>query len=123
MHNYIGVGPGAHGRFDEGQARVGTVAISDPRAWGTQVREKDHGRLSEETVSTADQATEMMLMGLRLSEGVSLSRYQELAGAPLDPQKLLSLTGTGLVSLAGDRLTVTATGRPLLNSVLKELLA
>lgn len=127
MHDYIGVGPGAHSRFDEsipGQTieRRATITLSDPRAWATRVRSEGDGIVSDEPVSFADQATEMMLMGLRLTEGVSLARYEGLAGRPLDGSKLADLEQAGLITRDGDRLKATASGRPVLNAVLGQLL-
>ena len=128
MHDYIGVGPGAHGRFDEtsgnkNSGRRATIALSDPKAWAAKVRAEGNGLASDEPVTPADQATEMMLMGLRLTEGVSLARYQRLAGKPLAAKTLEDLQESGLVICRDDRLTVTGAGRPVLNSVLRTLLA
>ena len=127
MHDYIGVGPGAHGRFDEKSgdetsSRRATIALSDPKAWAAKVRAEGNGLASDEPVTPADQATEMMLMGLRLTEGVSLARYDRLAGQPLAAKTLDDLQESGLVACNGDRLTVTDPGRPVLNSVLRTLL-
>lgn len=126
MNDYIGVGPGAHGRFNEdrapGSQRRATIAISDPKAWSAKVGSAGSGLLSDEKVSLPDQATEMMLMGLRLTEGVSLARFEALAGKALATQPLDILEKNDMVHRQGDRLTVTATGRPVLNSVLAHLL-
>jgi oxygen-independent coproporphyrinogen-3 oxidase len=123
MHDYIGVGPGAHGRFREGAARRATVALSDPHAWSAQVQAKGHGLATDEPVALLDQATEMMLMGLRLDEGVSLSRYEALAGTPLARAPLERLQSQGLISKKGENLRATDAGRPVLNAVLAALLA
>ena len=122
MHDYIGVGPGAHGRFDEKSGRRATIALSDPKAWAAKVRMTGSGILSDEPITSADQATEMMLMGLRLTEGVSLGRYERLAGRPLATKTLDELEKSGLVVRADDRLMVTGAGRPVLNAVLGSLL-
>lgn len=123
MNNYIGVGPGAHGRFGPSTARHATIALSDPKAWATKVRTSGNGLSSDEPVSMPDQASEMMLMGLRLSEGVSLARFEALSGKPLAAEPLEILEKTEMVRRDGDRLTVTGTGRPVLNTVLATLLA
>lgn len=127
MNDYIGVGPGAHGRFDEdgapGSQRRATIALSDPKAWSAKVEATGNGLLSDEKVSLPDQATEMMLMGLRLTEGVSLARFEALSGTVLKPEPLDILEKNDMVRREGDRLIVTPTGRPVLNSVLAHLLA
>jgi oxygen-independent coproporphyrinogen-3 oxidase len=79
--------------------------------------------MTAETVAPADQATEYLLMALRLSEGADLARYARLAGAPLDPARIAPLAEDGLVTVAGDRIAATAQGRPVLNAILRALLA
>lgn len=128
MHDYIGIGPGAHSRFDENaldetKGRRATVALSNPKTWAEKVVAEGSGLLSDEAVAPVDQATEMMLMGLRLTEGVSLARYERLAGQPLDADTLADLVDAGLVTRKDERLCVTASGRPVLNTILAQLLA
>jgi oxygen-independent coproporphyrinogen-3 oxidase len=60
------------------------------------------------------------MMGLRLAEGVELGR---LGALPRLPERLPALEGMGLVALGDGRLRATPAGRPLLNAVLRELLA
>ena len=62
-------------------------------------------------------------MGLRLAEGVDLRRHEALAGARLPEEGLSELVALGLVEIDGDRLRVTERGRPVLNAVLRALLA
>lgn len=64
----------------------------------------------------------MMLMGLRLTEGVSLTRFEALSSTALAPQPLDILEKNDMIRREGDRLMVTAKGRPVLNSVLAHLL-
>ena len=65
----------------------------------------------------------MMLMGLRLSEGVSLNRFERLAGAPIEATRLSGLIGQGLLVRDGDMIAATDDGRLVLNGVLGRLLA
>jgi coproporphyrinogen III oxidase-like Fe-S oxidoreductase len=81
------------------------------------------GELPRATVETADQATEYLLMSLRLTEGMSVARYEALAGAPLDGTKIAQLGDLGLVRLDAGRLIATDAGRMVLNGVLRELAA
>ena len=76
-----------------------------------------------ESVTPEEQATEYLLMGLRLSEGIDMARYEALAGAGLDATKLTDLVGLGLVAIDDHHLRATAAGRVVLNGVLRELLA
>ena len=81
------------------------------------------GMAARTLVDSPEQALEMMLMGLRLAEGVSLARHARLAGRPLPADALEELSTLGLVAVDGDRLRATATGRPVLNAILERLLA
>lgn len=120
--DYAGVGPGAHGRLSRGGARIATEALRSPDAWLAAAEAAD-GSTQWTEVEPHDQAAEMLMMGLRLGEGVSLVRYAALAGVPLAADRLADLTALGLVAVAGDRLAATASGRPVLNAVLERLLA
>lgn len=118
--DYVGIGPGAHGRITTPEGRLATEALRDPAAW---LAAADAGETTRfEAVAGADQAAEMLMMGLRLAEGVDLARYQRLSGAGLDAAVIDELAGDGLVRRDGDRLTATAHGRPVLNAVLRRLL-
>tara|TARA_R110000868_G_scaffold35321_9_gene126818 strand:- start:2308 stop:3492 length:1185 start_codon:yes stop_codon:yes gene_type:complete len=121
--DYVGVGPGAHGRLTTGEGRIATAALKAPGAWLASVEAKDHGLETREFVSASEQGDEMMLMGLRLSEGVSLSRFERLSGQPLEATRLSGLIGQGLLTRDGDRIAATADGRLVLNGVLGRLLA
>ncbi|SES08173.1 oxygen-independent coproporphyrinogen-3 oxidase [Tranquillimonas rosea] len=118
--DYIGIGPGAHGRLTEAGVKHATEAVRQPGAWLDGLGQQTHETL--ETISGAEQAQEMLMMGLRLDEGVSTGRYQTLSGEPLDERALTSLEDFGLIERTDERLRVTRQGRPLLNAVLRELL-
>tara|TARA_R110000868_G_scaffold13223_3_gene62077 strand:+ start:673 stop:1860 length:1188 start_codon:yes stop_codon:yes gene_type:complete len=121
--DYVGVGPGAHGRLTTDQGRIATAALKAPGAWLASVEANDHGLETREFVSATEQGDEMMLMGLRLSEGVSLNRFERLAGAPIEATRLTGLIGQGLLTRDGDVIAATPDGRLVLNGVLGRLLA
>lgn len=121
--DYVGVGPGAHGRLTTDKGRIATAALKAPGAWLASVEAHDHGLETREFVSATEQGDEMMLMGLRLSEGVSLTRFERLAGAPIEAARLTGLIAQGLLTREGDQITATADGRLVLNGVLGRLLA
>ena len=123
MGDYIGIGPGAHGRLTLGADRWATEAHRAPGDWLTRVEAGQAGELPRAAVETADQATEYLLMSLRLTEGMSVARYEALAGAPLDGAKIAQLGDLGLVRLDAGRLIATDAGRMVLNGVLRELAA
>ncbi|MEP9349069.1 radical SAM family heme chaperone HemW [Xanthobacter sp. KR7-225] len=118
---YAGIGPGAHGRLLLDGARRATLTERAPEAWLACVEAAGHGIVEDTALTAAEQADEMLLMGLRLREGVDLSRHAGLAGRPLDDGRIAALQADGLVVRAGDRLQVTAEGFPVLNAVIAAL--
>ncbi|MDZ4380842.1 MAG: radical SAM family heme chaperone HemW [Parvibaculum sp.] len=121
--DYVGAGPGAHGRTGQGAARVATRTRRLPGDWIEAVERDGHGLEATEEIAPAAQGDEMMLMGLRLAEGVSLARYARISGTPLDPARIGALARDGLLMREGDILRATPEGRMLLDAVLARLLA
>ncbi|WP_102106613.1 radical SAM family heme chaperone HemW [Oceaniglobus roseus] len=119
--DYVGIGPGAHGRITLDGQRWATSTERQPGNWlhGTRAGTPAETR---EPLLPADQAVEYLMMGLRLAEGVSISRFHRLGETPLDPVVLERLTADGLIAIEGDTLSTTPKGRPLLNAILRELL-
>jgi putative oxygen-independent coproporphyrinogen III oxidase len=117
--DYVGIGPGAHGRITRGGRRWAVEALSRPEAWLEAVEGGADPRTREEILRDA-QSVEMILMGLRLAEGVSLARFEALTGRPLTVAP--DLRDLGLVEIEAGRIRATAKGIPLLNAVLENLL-
>ena len=123
--DYVGVGPGAHGRFARDGVKLGTRRASGPEAWLEQVQASGHGTAELETVDPETMRREALMMGLRLAEGVDLARLAAMGidVAPLrDPARLAPLVEGGLLALEGDLLRATAQGRQVLNALLLRLL-
>jgi oxygen-independent coproporphyrinogen-3 oxidase len=123
---WVGIGPGAHGRLALEGERVATTAWRLPKVWLERVERARSGERSRVALSRAEQAQELLVMVLRLSEGVELERLEAVYGQALDQlldrAALDRLTGDGLIERAGGRLTATAAGRQRLNAVLAALL-
>ncbi|MDP7186155.1 MAG: radical SAM family heme chaperone HemW [Paracoccaceae bacterium] len=119
--DYLGIGPGAHGRVTLGKARFATETHLSPALW-LAAAERGTGETRRSTLSREDQAVEYLMMSLRLSEGSEIGRYQSLSGQDLPEQKIRDLDKLGLVKADGNRLRCTAKGRPVLNGILRELL-
>lgn len=119
--DYAGIGPGAHGRRDG----IATVRHKKPENWMAAVARNGHGAQVEERLLPHDRATEALLMGLRLAEGIDLPRIAALAGgvAPIDANAVARLSQQGLIAHEGDRLRVTETGALLLDAILTEVVA
>ena len=125
--DWLGVGPGGHGRLGLGGDRLATEAVRLPEAWLRQVETRGHGEKPRLALSAEDRLTELLLMGLRLAEGVPVGRIEALAGRPLalavDGQTLRRLEDAELLRTDGGRLAATAAGRQRLSSILAALLA
>jgi putative oxygen-independent coproporphyrinogen III oxidase len=123
-HEYAGIGPGAHGRLDVDGGRRATATVRQPEAWLRLVESQGHGTVTDEPLSGAEQADEYLLMGLRLTEGIDLDRFERLAGSPLSAGQIAHLARHGLVETTGaGRLRVTPAGFPVLNAVVADLAA
>lgn len=120
--DYIGIGPGAHGRLTLGGTRFATDTALQPLAWLKQVEQDGSGEKSRTELSAEDRSAEYLMMGLRLSEGVSLARYNDLAQNQINSFKINELMELDLIETDGKTLRTTARGRPVLNGILRELL-
>lgn len=116
--DYLGIGPGAHGRITNESGRWATQGPSNPNQWLKGKRSLPRTQLSK-----SDQAAEFLLMGMRLSEGVEIRRFEHLAGQSIAPDKMDELTALGLISLIDGRVVTTEQGVTVLNGVLRTLLA
>ena len=94
---YAGVGPGAHGRLDTADAHLATATERNPERWLARVEEAGHGLAEIEALSPAARADEMLLMGLRLAEGVDLGRLARLGGVAPRASVLAELAAEGLI--------------------------
>jgi putative oxygen-independent coproporphyrinogen III oxidase len=119
--DYLGIGPGAHGRLTKNGARHATICYSNPKRWLDAVSVNSTEQ-SREKMNRTDEATEFLLMGMRLREGIDLNRYTSLTQKPLDQRVIAHLTDIEMVASQKDRLIVTDQGFRVLNSVISEML-
>jgi oxygen-independent coproporphyrinogen-3 oxidase len=124
--DYLGIGPGAHGRVTVGPDKIATRGIKRPESWLEQVEQIGQGGEAEEIVGVEDRGSEALLMGLRLGEGIHLDNFQAAVGRPLDTfttvAKLDRLIAGGFLRRDGRRLLATDQGLRVLDSVVVELL-
>jgi oxygen-independent coproporphyrinogen-3 oxidase len=129
---YAGVGPGAHGRLvGGGGTRTTTASERNPEAWMALVEAHGHGFIEQDVLSPGEAADEMLLMGLRLNEGLDLGRLQRLGGVRPSAAALDELMSLGLLeSVAGhrsstqsDHIRATGRGRFILNELVLRLSA
>ncbi|HET9018154.1 MAG TPA: radical SAM family heme chaperone HemW [Acetobacteraceae bacterium] len=123
--DYAGIGPGAHGRVTLGGALLATRRHRAPEAWAERVERDGHGTTGETPVAEQDRAREMLLMGLRLAEGVAESRFAARTGrsldSALDPDILARAIEAGYLDRDVTRLRATAEGRKRLDALLPML--
>jgi len=113
---YAGIGPGAHGRLYRDGMLFATANFRKPERWLAE------GREICDLLSGREQAVEMLMMGLRLPEGISTSRFESLAGASLPSASVQELLAQELLLRHGDHISTTPRGRLLLDGVLSKLL-
>ena len=121
--DYVGVGPGAHGRRDG----LATLRHRKPENWMSAVTRNGHGLQGEEPLDGRDRAREALLMGLRLAEGVDLDRIARLSGLPVDMlvdrHAIARIAGHGMIRQDGQRLRIDPAGMLLLDAILPEIVA
>ena len=119
--DYAGIGPGAHGR----RLHSATLRHKKPENWMAAVARNGHGLKAEDALEPDIRATEAILMGLRLDEGVDLARIAGIGEAApdrwLDADRIARLAAQRLVEATPDRLRVTQAGMPLLDAILREI--
>jgi oxygen-independent coproporphyrinogen-3 oxidase len=119
--DYIGIGPGAHGRITAHGIRQATVAPKAPGKWLELVEARRPGELAREKLTPKDHALEYLMMSLRLTEGLDLQRYAAIAEKPLKAEVVDALVDLGMVVTTANRLKATVQGRMVLNALIREL--
>ncbi len=119
--DYVGAGPGAHGRLSIDGQRFATSAERLPERWQEKVARNGHGYAEMSALTNAAAAREHLLMNIRLREGIDLRAYEKRWGVPIERTRIADLAADRLVSFDGTRLAATARGRLVLNSVIAAL--
>ncbi len=116
---YIGVGPGAHGRLRSGSGEwFATSTIKSPERWIAAVTESGHGLEQKEWLDNDMRAEEILLGGLRLREGIAF----EAVSSVINPVKLGLLKSQGFVTFHKENLAVTSSGRLVTERIIQELM-
>jgi oxygen-independent coproporphyrinogen-3 oxidase len=125
--DYVGIGPGAHGRLTRDGRTEAVRQLGAPEKWLTAVEARGHATASRAPVAARERMEELLLVGMRLTEGIDARRFLELTGAPLadvvDPRGLDQLVNGGFVEFTPQHLRATPAGLQRLNAVLERLLA
>ncbi|GAB5438708.1 radical SAM family heme chaperone HemW [Falsiruegeria mediterranea] len=119
--DYVGIGPGAHGRLTIKGSKFATESYLNPNMWLAQVG-KTTGESVRTSLSIQDQANEYLMMGLRLVQGIDMDRFQALSSTSIPQDRLDYLKEIGMVEQTGSILRATKDGRAVLNAVIREML-
>ena len=121
---YVGVGPGAHGRLLLGNQRHATATEKLPFEWQKQVEARGHGLVTDDILSWEEEGDELLVMGLRLREGIDPRRFTQLSGRAITQRQIDELKRIGFVeTLPNGHIRVTDKGWPVLDAVVADLAA
>jgi len=129
--DYVGIGPGAHGRFAEGKGqgrgKRATRRASGPEAWLEAVERTGHGTAETSVITGWDLMEEALMMGLRLVDGIDRGTFATVTGVdPVDAvgsARLGPLVDAGFLEIDPQHLAATPAGRQRLNALLERLIA
>ncbi len=121
--DYAGIGPGAHGR----RQGVATERLKKPETWLAAVQAQGHGMASEVALTADERATEALVMGLRLGDGIDAALFHARTGRALADvlraDRVARIVAQGLLEHDSQGLRLTLAGQPFVDAVLKEIAA
>ena len=124
--DYLGLGPGAHGRITLDGEKFATANHRAPETWLAAVEANGHGTAQRTALSRDERREEMLMMGLRLREGIARDDFRHETGREIEdalaPEPLRDLRDGGFLALDETGLRATEAGRQRLNAVLARLL-
>lgn len=124
--DYIGIGPGAHGRVTIDGTKFAIERRKLPERWLEAVERNGHGTRNQTALTNEERLVELVIMGLRMSEGIPDARFQEVAGASfgnlLNVRALNEFTKEGMIADDPTRLRVTEAGQLHLDTLIERLL-
>lgn len=121
---YVGIGPGAHGRLLINGDRHATATELMPFKWRDLVAEHGHGQIVDDVLTWEEQGDEYLVMGMRLREGIDPARFTALSGRQIEQKQIDDLIGYGFIEILPDgHLRVTDKGFPVLDAVVADLAA
>lgn len=120
--DWIGIGPGAHGRMTIGNRRHATVHHSSPTQWLDAVTAGGTGEEARTRLAAEEVVEERLFMGLRLTDGIALDDLGKFFSETARRNTLAEMIDSGHLRLSDGRIQVSASGRMVLNAVLRRLL-
>ena len=119
--DWIGVGPGAHGRLSVSSNRYATEAERRPEAYIAGLQMLQEGWADAGKLPPLDIARELLAMGLRAAEGVDLRRVELVSGKQVPRDKLAVFAEQGWVKMQGSEVSLTESGRLLADAITGQL--
>lgn len=121
--DYIGIGPGAHGR----RLEAATERHKKPENFLSAVERNGNGLIVEQALSPETRAMEALMMGLRLAEGVDLAALEAKTGLEavemVDGSEVRKLVDLGFVTMEDNNLVIQPKGMPLLDAILPKIIS
>ncbi|MEM6812555.1 MAG: radical SAM family heme chaperone HemW [Pseudomonadota bacterium] len=124
--DYIGIGPGAHGRVSKDGQKFATRTRRAPEIWLQKSLNEGHGYHNFEAITHEDQFIEMVMMGLRVKKGIHLQTISQKTGIQfldyISENKIISMVEEGFITYDQKKIIPTAKGSACLNSLISYLL-
>ena len=124
--DWLGIGPGAHGRIGSGVQRMAIQSWRSPEKWLNAVEKFGSGVESATLLDPSARSSETLMMGLRLDQGIPLKRFEYVVGYSLSEMvssdSLSALIDGGFLNWSEERISATPRGRQVLNKVIQDLL-
>lgn len=125
--DYIGIGPGAHGRLTIAGEKYSTREHHAPDIWLDWVENKNTGAHPYQCLGRSERFLEALMMGLRLSGGVALAHLEEQVGAKwqsfLDMKRVEIARAQGWLDYDAQSLKLSVEGRLRLNALIPYIMA
>ncbi|WP_147126558.1 radical SAM family heme chaperone HemW [Shimia ponticola] len=121
QQDWAGIGPGAHGRLTIDEVRYATETHLSPESWLAAVKDQGDGTSVKNTLDRQGQLGELLLLGLRVTDGISTERLARL-GWDQNCRAVVSMLDDKFIEIVNDRLCATAKGRPVLNAIISQML-
>ena len=119
---YVGSGPGAHGRLELNDGRHATAIEPHPETWIQTVDDVGHGLQVDDLLTYEESGDEFLLMGLRVTDGIEPDRFTALSKREIDPKRIADLSQHGMVEVTADgRIRATPAGSLVLDAVVADL--
>ena len=125
--DYAGIGPGAHGRLTLDGSKHAVERRRNPERWLEAVERDGHGTRSVEKLNRSERLSELVIMGLRIGEGIPIERFHQVTGQEwtdcLDRDAVSVLIDRGLLEDDPSVIRATEAGHLCLNTVIEQLLS